>query len=371
MMWQFFNPVQVMFGHDSLENIQQALQGRRYALVTYDSPYFASLANAVAQQNSGCQVVLNQVFENPDLHDLSSICEAFLPHSESVEVLVALGGGSVIDTTKALAVAQGSVDKVKAAIQANSHVENVLPIIAIPTTTGTGSEVTCWATIWDKASNTKYSLNHLSLYPETAICDPKLTEFLPIELTVQTGLDALSHALESLWNKNRNPVSAHYAHQAILSILEVLPKLVAEPTDLELRSKMMMASLWAGLAFSNTKTSISHNISYAVTLDKGLAHGIACSFTLPAVLASYHDCQSDVAQDLRQLFGQDLNMASHQLTTWFHGLGVKTSPQEYGYNNEQWTALVTNALQGERGQNFSGDPEALIQTFKKGIPDYV
>ena len=140
--------------------------------------------------------------------------------------------------------------------------------------------------MWDTQSGKKYSLSRPNLYPRHALVDPKLMVGKPRQLTISTGLDALSHALESLWNVNANPISAHHAVVAAREILAVLPQLVNDLQNLELRSRMAAAALSAGLAFSNTRTAIAHSISYPVTLHHDVAHGIACSFTLPMVLRS-------------------------------------------------------------------------------------
>lgn len=363
-MWQFQNPVKICFANGVIEEINSILQGRCYAIVTYNNSYFKALAERIQQQAEGCVAVFNQVYENPDLANMPEICQAFAPYEHRVEVLVALGGGSVIDTTKALAVARSQAEVVTTIVQSKLEVVSALPIIAIPTTTGTGSEVTSWATLWDRAHQCKYSLSDPKLYPEVALCDPKLTLELPISLTIQTGLDALSHAMESIWNKHRNPISLQFAKTAIQSILQTLPALVLDPQNLGLRENMMLASLTAGMAFSNTKTSLAHNISYGITLDHGTAHGIACSFTLPVILRSFAESDCEISQDLQTIFGDDLSQAAAQLTDWLGDLGIKTNPQDYGYQAETWNELLTSALLGERGQNFLGDQQRLQQLFQ-------
>src|SRR5690606_9239868 len=104
--------------------------------------------------------------------------------------------------------------------------------IAVPTTAGTGSEVTCWGTVWDNAAGVKHSLAHPGLYPEYAVVDPALMVGKSQELTVQTGLDALSHALESLWNRNANPVSMAHAVAAARGVLSTLPALIGDLRNL-------------------------------------------------------------------------------------------------------------------------------------------
>src|SRR6185503_9619090 len=125
-----------------------------------------------------------------------------------------------------------------------------LPTVMIPTTAGTGSEVTRWATFWEQNVKKKHSLEGLSMYPTHAVLDPRLTLTLPPQFTATTGADALSHAMEAYWNKNANPVSDAYALEAVRRVAEALPPAVKEPGSLEARTRMLLASLLAGLAFS-------------------------------------------------------------------------------------------------------------------------
>jgi alcohol dehydrogenase len=230
----------------------------------------------------------------------------------------------------------------------------IVPIIAVPTTSGTGSEVTHWATVWDSANGNKYSLAHPLLYPEAAVLDPALIVGAPRGLTLATGLDSLSHALESIWNVNANPVSANFAVEAAREIIETLPRLLDNLGDVELRARQARASLLAGFAFSQTKTALAHNISYDITLKTGLIHGVACSFSLPIVMgwAMGNDPQCDAA--LRRIFGSDLNEGIRKLRTFLESIGVKTDPAAYGVSPSEWARLVEKALEGERGKNFIG-----------------
>lgn len=136
----------------------------------------------------------------------------------------------------------------------------------------------------DAGQQKKYSLHLSCTWPSVALIDPELMLSVPGGVTVSTGLDALSHALESIWNHNANPLSDTFALSAIDDILDCLPRLQQDLGNRELRARMALAALKAGLAFSNTKTALAHSISYEMTLRHGLPHGIACSFTLPLVL---------------------------------------------------------------------------------------
>ena len=183
---------------------------------------------------------------------------------------------------------------------------------------------------------------------------------MPRGLTPSTGLDALSHALESIWNVNANPVSANHAVFAATEVLEALPALLDRLDDLGLRTRIARASLFAGLAFSNTKTALAHSLSYYLTLHHGTVHGIACSFSLPAVMRSVigHDSACDAV--LARIFGPDLRKGADNLEALFGKLGVSTRATDYGVTAENWRAAIDDALLGERGRNFIGSREAVL-----------
>jgi len=273
-------------------------------------------------------------------------------------VIVALGGGSTLDTAKVLAVTPPSGDfaDLVASLAAN---ETFIPasakaLIAIPTTAGTGSEVTPWATVWDRASGRKHSLHTRGTWPEAAIVDPTLTVSAPHAITLQSGLDALSHALEAIWNVNANPVSDALAVSAARRMLRTLPRLVDRLGDVALREDAALAALEAGFAFSNTRTALAHSISYEMTLRHGLAHGIACSFTLPLVLERAIGRRTDRDAVLARAFDVPLSRAPEHLAAWLAGLDVSTRFESYGVSADESHALIETALCGARGRNFIG-----------------
>jgi alcohol dehydrogenase len=354
-MWRFANPVKIVFGAGSAGRLADQIAGRRWALVTYDMPMFYEIAASVARLAGKPVVTIANIVTNPDVRDLGQSCTRFGAASRP-EVIVALGGGSIIDAAKVISASAGDFPRVLRALIEGEALDpsTFTPIIAVPSTAGTGSEVTSWATVWHEQQGKKFSLAHEALYPEAAIVDPQITLGAPRGLTLATGLDALSHALESIWNVSANPISANFAVQAAREIIDVLPRLVEDLGNLDLRSRQASAALMAGLAFSNTKTALAHNISYDITLRYGTIHGIACSFSLPAVMrwSIGHNAACDA--NLRRIFGPDLDAGIAQLTAFLEGLGVSTDPASYGVGKSDWPALVVKASQGERGRNFIG-----------------
>ena len=159
-----------------------------------------------------------------------------------------------------------------------------IPLYAIPTTAGTGSEVTPYATLWDKLSGKKYSLNGESIFPNYAIIDPDLCEEIPKIISLSTGLDAINQAAESIWNKNATSSTLELAYESICLGVNSLQEIInGSPVKSDIDS-MCKASLLAGLAISKTKTAICHSISYPLTGHFNIPHGLACAFTMEAVL---------------------------------------------------------------------------------------
>lgn len=363
MTARFHNPVDTRFGWGCLQDLASITAHQTVALVTFPEARALGLVQRIqALLGERLVYVVEDVQPNPDVAQLRGTYERFWQQAGSCDVVLAVGGGSAIDTAKALIVgtASGQFDELLALLAAGHPFEpaHCKTLIAAPTTAGTGSEVTPWATIWDSASHKKYSLHLDCTWPTVAIIDPQLMLTVPAGVTVSTGLDALSHALEAIWNINANPVSDTFAVSAIEDILECLPSLRHDLGNPQLRSRMALAALKAGLAFSNTKTALAHSISYEMTLHHGLPHGIACSFTLPLVLglAWGHDAARD--HTLRRVFGNDLDKAQTQLRNFLHSLDVKTEFADYGVTPTEADAMIRFALQGARGKNFIGSRAA-------------
>ncbi|MGI9463108.1 MAG: phosphonoacetaldehyde reductase [Aestuariivirgaceae bacterium] len=355
-MWRYRNPVEIVFGAGCFDEIGRCIGGRRYGVVTYPDPYFSELQERLEGKAGAPSVTITDVLANPDYQELGPQVEQ-IAIAGPVDVWVALGGGSVIDSAKVFAAANGDFANVKRYLESGDGAEHLAatPIIAVPTTAGTGSEVTCWATVWDRATGSKHSLARPDLYPQYAVVDPALMLAKPLDLTVSTGLDALSHALESLWNVNANPVSANHAVAAAREVLEVLPDLAGDLTNIDHRSRMAKAALLAGLAFSNTKTAIAHSLSYPITLRHNVPHGIACSFSLPLVIDSVIGGGGLCDASLNRIFDGELPLASGKVARLLEHLGVSTDPAGHGVQDDEWAEIVTGALDGERGKNFIGD----------------
>lgn len=194
----------------------------------------------------------------------------------------------------------------------------------------------------------KYSLSLPTLFCEIALYDPILTLSVPKQITIQTGLDALSHSLESIWNKNANPITINYSIKAAKLIMNNLGKLSRNLRNLEYRSNMMKACMYAGFAFSNTQTAIAHGMSYYITTHKGIDHGIACSFTLPMLIDKVIGKYQFIDDALTQIFGE---LSSNKLRELLKELNVSTSFSSYGITNNELNELKNSLKNNPRAGN--------------------
>ncbi|MFM1849869.1 MAG: hypothetical protein RL446_708 [Pseudomonadota bacterium] len=356
---RFHNPVDLRFGVGVSAELPQLVGARSCVIFTFPEAMPLGLLDPlIGGLGPRLLGVIDRLPSNPDVIDLQRIWQDFIHLGDKPEVVLAIGGGSVIDLAKAICVAS-SAQSFSVLMQ---HLSQDLPVeeplspqlIAVPTTAGTGSEVTPWATIWDQAAQRKYSLHGPALWPSLAVVDPALAQSLPAAVTLSSGLDALSHALEAIWNRQANPVSDVLAIAAARRVISSLPRLMTDLGNMGLRESMAQAALQAGLAFSNTKTALAHSISYELTLRLGLSHGLACSFCLPAVMARAIGVEATRDACLIEIFGHPLDQAPFRLSQFLEGLGVRTDFSSYGYGPLEEAALFERALSGVRGQNFIG-----------------
>lgn len=247
----------------------------------------------------------SDVKPNPDIDYLESSIDKL--KKINFKSVIGFGGGSALDTAKIFSVAMKSdLEKpLSCYFRDNKKIEwkRSLYFVAIPTTSGSGSEATQFATVWDFRNKKKFSLDGGFLLPDKILLDPQLTLTLPRDITLFPGLDATSHALESIWNKNADRASNEIAYEALSLISKSLPQVLKRPSDLEARSSMQIASLLAGISINRTRSAIAHSISYPLTSRYSVPHGIACSFTLPYLI--------DLVRSLNTKFFQKDNIISN------------------------------------------------------------
>lgn len=265
----------------------------------------------------------------------------------------AMGGGTTLDLAKLLRWRMASLDAAEAAWTSNALPADAarLPLWCTPTTSGTGSEVTPWATVWDPLSQPprKRSWHPAQGLADRALLDPLLTLSCPPAVTRDCALDALAHAVDSLCNRRADHTSRGQAVQAARRILQDLPAVLAAPQDLGARTRLAHASLLAGLAMGRTQTALAHALSYDLTLREGLPHGHACAVWLPMVLDLAAQHSPRVRMDVQTVFSLQVDRAVETLSAWLRDLGVQ--PRDLR-NSPEGHSQLQAALASERGANF-------------------
>jgi len=325
----YWNPVRIKFGRGSLKSLPEILSGKSALLVTTSGSLRRGAGDKVRELCGGSTIyVTDKVISNPTIAAIAE-CYSEIRAYDS-QIIIGLGGGSALDTAKVLAYLiglgldsewLGDYFRSQGKKAAGGHPR---PVVAIPTTAGTGSEVTSWATVWDEKLKKKYSLSDDFLYPQWALLDTDLTVSLPYDVTLFGSLDALSHSMEAVWNRNANPVSTELALRAVEIIMEVWRDNFKERYSFaEAREKLQLASLLAGLAFSNTKTALAHSISYPLTALLEMPHGLACGFTLPEILKRNGEKAGEIVAPLVRVIGcSSLRAAAENLYAVFKEIGV-------------------------------------------------
>ena len=230
--------------------------------------------------------IFHDVKPDPEISDVENLKEYYI--KEGCQGLIAIGGGSVIDCSKAaLACVQTSHLDVKTVLE-TGRVSKILPLfIAVPTTAGTGSEVTAGAVITDPIRKRKYALSHLFLIPKYAVLDGTLLTTLPAKMTAYTGMDALTHAIEAYINHFNNRKTKKYELEAIQSIFQYLLPSFLDGSNIQYRLELLEASYKAGVAITNNYIGYVHAIAHGIGGMYHLQHGMINAIILPIVLEEY------------------------------------------------------------------------------------
>lgn len=307
--FEFTLPTKVVYGIGILGNIGSAIRrfGKRKALLVTDG--ILMKAGPVDKVKAGfgeTDVDIKCVFSDVPPNSTISTVEkcAELGIENECDMIIAVGGGSVIDTAKVANILMVKGGKVEDHMGARllDPSESLLPFAVIPTTAGTGSEVTAVAVIADPDNDVKLPFAEDQFLPQLAILDPEVTVSMPGRLTATTGMDALTHAIEAYVDKERSPASDALALHAIRLISENILRACANPEDLRARGCMLAGSFLAGVAFSHSMVGMAHGISHALGGVYHIPHGLANALVLPEVMEynmeSCPDRYADIAEAL-------------------------------------------------------------------------
>lgn len=283
---------------------------------------------------------------DPTTDSLHAGVKAITEHAS--DVVIGFGGGSPMDTAKALGLLGQQGGQMRDYKAPRNNTGPALPVIAVPTTAGSGSEATQFTVISDSLSDEKMLCPGLAFLPIAAIIDYELTVSMPPRLTADTGVDALTHAIEAYVSAKANPFADSLALTAIETIGRVLRRAYSDGTDTEAREQMMLASTQAGIAFSNSSVALVHGMSRPIGAHFHVAHGLSNAMLFPSVTAFSVDAAPSRYADCARAFGvatagttdaaaaANLVAALQQLCRDVH---VPT-PKAYGIDKDRWDSLI-------------------------------
>ncbi|MFC3903733.1 alcohol dehydrogenase [Acinetobacter marinus] len=302
--YEFFCPVKVIAGNAALEHIpfELATLGAKKPLIITDKGVRANglltpIEAAFAEADAKIAAIFDDVPPDSSLQTVRDVAKMY--RDNGCDAILAVGGGSVIDTAKAtnILVSEGGDDLMKYS-GAHNLPKPLKPFFVIPTTSGTGSEVTMIAVVSDTEKNVKLPFASYYLMPHAAILDPRMTLTLPPHLTAMTAMDAMTHAVEAYTCLAANPISDAYATAAIKKVSQNLFKVLERPEDAQGRLELAQASTMAGIAFSNSMVGVVHSLGHALGAVAHLPHGLCMNLFLPYVLEYNQDVNGDKIADL-------------------------------------------------------------------------
>lgn len=344
MNWNYTQPVEIIFGSGRLAELPKLLENAEKPIIITND-YF--IKNGLIDKLNITGEVFTDVSPNPDVTEVNRCSKQIRENGN--DIIVAVGGGSVLDLAKSASVIVDDITEYHGTGKAvpDEHI----PIIAVPTTAGTGSEVTNASVLTNRSIGKKAPIVSASFFPKIALVDPLLTLSMPKEITASTGIDVLCHAIEGYWSKGHQPICDALAVYSAKLVFENLPIAYSQPNDVTAREKMSEASLIAGLAFSLPKTTSSHACSFPLTSIYNIPHGEACGLTLD-FFARVNSSDKRVQSLAEQLgFGTAEKLAD-EILTLKKKVGLRTNLAEFNLTDSQVDELV----QKSRHPNLLNNP---------------
>ncbi|MGD8627030.1 MAG: iron-containing alcohol dehydrogenase [Anaerolineae bacterium] len=352
MEFSFYSPVRLVFGLPvaaTLPTVLAQIEADRVMVLSDTGLEALGLVGRIAEglRAGGWQVTtFSQVQSNPTVGDVEGAVA--LAREAGAQALVALGGGSVIDVGKAAGLLLTHGGRYADYQWEGAPITRpILPLIAVPTTAGTGSEVTKVAVIEDEETRFKKGVLSPYLFPRAAVLDPALTLSLPKHLTAATGADVLGHALEAFVGRRANPISDALALSALRRAWQHLPRATQRGDDRAARREMMLASAMAGLAFDQSGLGIVHSLAGPVAGRYGLHHGLCVGLLLPQGLAYNLPALGDKRAPLLAALGMPASTPDEEVVArvraWLAGLGLPATLGQVGIDDADLAAMAEEA----------------------------
>ena len=367
--WTYCMPTKVIFGSDCVKDLGNTIKPykpKRVALVTgRKSMEKSGTTSKILDHLIGYNIVVyNEVQQNPCASAVDDGVRFLV--DENCDFVIGLGGGSAIDTAKAISVMATNQGSVREYLTGVRELEcRGLPLLAIPTTAGTGTEVTQYSSIIDEKRKLKMSLSHDFIRPSAAFVDPVLTVTMPRSVTAVTGLDALSQCVEAYWSKGHTPISDVFALRGIQLVFECLVKAFNSPSNLTSREKMSLSSLFSGIAISIARTTIVHSVSYPLTVRFEVPHGLACSLTLQSFIRyNSKAVKARLPNIARAVGAETVEEFAEMVEGLVSSLGLPTRLSEVGVSKGDIETIVREGFRPDRAEN---NPKRVTSEDLRGI----
>lgn len=350
-------PTRIEFGVGAIETLPQLLEqlaGKSVLLVSDPGLVAAGVVDRVFDlltHRGFPSTVFTDVEPEPDANGVMAGVEIAV--AASVDVIVAVGGGSALDTGKSIAFMVNNKGHIRDYAGLNVPSEPGLPVIAVPTSAGTGSECAIWSVISEKDSNGKYGVGGRNMTATIALCDPELTLTLPPKHTIASGVDALAHALESYVNKATQPISEALSEKALELIARSLRRAVFDGADISARADMLVASTMAACAFAPTRLGLAHAMAMPLGAKAKIPHGEVIGILLPEVMRFNAVAAREKFARIAQIFGVDtrslsLTAAAHAgvdaVNELIADIGTPNSLAAYGVRETDLESLADDSM---------------------------
>lgn len=370
-MWNVHQPVEIVFGVGERNNIGKILRkhGFERSLLICD-PIMTQFGHAQKVQENSDGIIAG-IYDKvePDCSVVNVNEAVDLAHELGATSLVAMGGGSTTDCTKmtAACLADGITGE---QIIAGTHPKHTVPFIAMPTTAGSGSEVTCDASLHDKKTGAMAGeFSNPALFATAAVVDPELTYTVPVRPAAQAGYDVLSHDIDAMISRAHNPYSDALGVQGAKLVLNNLAEVVKNPDDHTARDNMAQASILSGLAFSQTSVNGSHACAFAISAKYGVGHGEAVAFTLDWWFRKGLEARPDLEDLVKTIGFESGEQMAQALVDLRSAAGLRSRLSDFGYQagDEEFLADFALNVPAFKAGLVNPTRDELVELFKSRI----
>lgn len=347
-------PETILFGTNMIDELAEHIKkyGKRIALIYGGKSYYSSgnrerIISILEKDNIQIHEI-GGIAHDPDellVRDVVDKVKTIMP-----DVIVGIGGGSVIDTAKAASIIVTNGGEVKDYWQGKAFTKPSIPYIAVPTTSGTGAEVTKNAVISNSEKSFKKSIRSEYMIPNISLIDPSLTLSIPSEVTVDTGLDALIQNLEAYTSKNAGPITDTLAKKGIELAGKYLIRAFEYMDDLEAREAMSLVSLYGGINLLNAGLGLAHGLSHPIGIRYGIPHGRACAIVMPTVMKYNYPARKDKYDEVGILIS-GVRDGVEAFIKLLDKLEISTKLSDYGIKDKDIPLIVLESKGGSRNYN--------------------